>query len=207
LNAADYGVAQIRHRVIIVATRADAMSRFKFPPVTHSLSALLSEQSSGRYWERHSIPARQIRGTERPSRALDGDDRKSLLPWRTVRDELTGLEAPASSERTALNNHWEIPGARAYAGHDGSSMDSPAKTIKAGVHGVPGGENTVRLDNGKLRYLTLRETAVLQGFPLQHVFIGARSNITRQIGNAVPCPLAEAIGRAAISMIESAQQS
>jgi DNA ligase 1 len=48
---------------------------------------------------------------------------------------------------------------RVYPGHTGSPMDEPAKTIKAGDHGVPGGENMlVRLD-GSIRYFTVRETA------------------------------------------------
>jgi DNA (cytosine-5)-methyltransferase 1 len=38
-------------------------------------------------------------------------------------------------------NHWTVLGARAYVGHAGSKLDWPSKTIKAGVHGVPGGEN------------------------------------------------------------------
>ena len=48
-------------------------------------------------------------------------------------------------------------------------------------------------DNGSLRYYTLREMARIQTFPDGHYFIGARSNITRQIGNAVPCDLAAAV--------------
>ena len=37
-----------------------------------------------------------------------------------------------------------------YAGHSGSKLDEPSKTIKAGAHGVPGGENMVVLDNGTI---------------------------------------------------------
>ena len=91
------------------------------------------------------------------------------------------------------NNHWMIPGARSYTGHTGSQLDWPSKTLKAGVHGVPGGENTLLCDDGSLRYYTLREMARIQTFPDCHYFTGARSSVTRQIGNAVPCDLAAAI--------------
>ena len=91
-------------------------------------------------------------------------------------------------------NHWTVLGARAYVGHAGSKLDWPSKTIKAGVHGVPGGENILVDDNGFVRYFTLRETARLQTFPDKHHFEGARLHATRQIGNAVPCDLAEAVG-------------
>ena len=99
-------------------------------------------------------------------------------------------------------NHWRIPGARSYPGHSGSRMDWPAKTIKAGVHGVPGGENTIVEDNGAFRYFTLRETARIQTFPDTHFFEGARIHVTRQIGNAVPCDLAAAVGRPLFEFIE-----
>ena len=44
-------------------------------------------------------------------------------------------------------------------------MDEPAKTLKAGNHGVPGGENTLVVGAGEVRYFTIRECARLQTFP------------------------------------------
>ena len=43
------------------------------------------------------------------------------------------------------------------------------------------------------RRYTVRETACLQGFPLDHQFQGADGAKLRQIGNAVPPPMARAI--------------
>ena len=57
--------------------------------------------------------------------------------------------------------------ARKYlAGHTGSALDEPAKTLKAGDHGVPGGENMLMLPDGTVRYFTVRESARLQTFPI-----------------------------------------
>jgi len=112
--------------------------------------------------------------------------------WVTVREALRTLPRPAGSEATSAYNHWRIPGAREYPGHTGSHPHRPAKTVKAGVHGVAGGENTV-LTRGGVRYFTLREAATIQSFPLDHWFLGARSHVTRQIGNAVPPQLAKAV--------------
>jgi DNA (cytosine-5)-methyltransferase 1 len=120
-------------------------------------------------------------------------DEDALLPWVTVRDALVGLPEPARTEDKADMNHWRIPGARSYEGHTGSKLDWTAKTIKAGVHGVPGGENTVIDGSGQVRYFTLRETARIQSFPDNHVFAGARIHATRQIGNAVPSRLATVV--------------
>lgn len=189
LNAADYGVPQIRKRVFIVATRVD-IRRYSFPEGTHSKHALQRSQGSGEYWDRHLIPRPRL--DELPKTAIKDDGK---LPWITVRDVIANLPAPASSKDTARQQHWAIPGARSYRGHTGSLLDEPSKALKAGVNGVPGGENTVVDDDGEIRYYTFREAARIQTFPDSHVFIGVRKHITRQIGNAVPCLLAETLAR------------
>ncbi len=48
----------------------------------------------------------------------------------------------------------------------------PSKTLKAGVHGVPGGVNMLRHRNGAVRYFTVRELARLQTFPDTWSFSG-----------------------------------
>ena len=193
LEAADYGVAQKRRRVFIVATKADITGKFGFPQASHKREALIRTQTNGEYWKSRRIgpPKNGLNGAA----ALHLDDFAEFDAWKTVRDAISDLPPPAASERNSDNNHWLIPGARVYRGHTGSRLDWPSKTIKAGVHGVPGGENIVLLDDGTHRYFTLRETARLQGFPDDYVFAGARLHITRQIGNAVPVDFAEAIGR------------
>ena len=56
LNAADYGVLQFRHRVIIVGFRSDFNASWSFPTVTHSQEALLySKWVTGEYWEAHDM--------------------------------------------------------------------------------------------------------------------------------------------------------
>ena len=193
LEAADYGIAQNRRRVFIIATRVDIAGMFIFPQATNKKEALIRTQNNGEYWKNRRLTLRKDRlnGTA----ALNFEAFAAFDPWKTVRDAISDLPSPAASELKSDNNHWSIPGARIYRGHSGSRLDWPSKTIKAGVHGVPGGENIVLLDDGTYRYFTLRETARLQGFPDDFVFHGARLHITRQIGNAVPVDLAEAIGR------------
>jgi DNA (cytosine-5)-methyltransferase 1 len=96
-------------------------------------------------------------------------------------------------ETTGVLNHRLQPGARSYVGHTGSPIDWPSKALKAGDHGVPGGENMVVLPNGAVRYFTVREAARLQGFPDGYILHGAWSETMRQLGNAVPVMLAQAV--------------
>jgi DNA (cytosine-5)-methyltransferase 1 len=74
-------------------------------------------------------------------------------------------------------------------------LDEPAKTIKAGRHGVSGGENVVCLDDQTVRYFSVRECARLQAFPDSWAFEGSWCNCMRQIGNAVPVTLCEIVAK------------
>jgi DNA (cytosine-5)-methyltransferase 1 len=197
LNAADFGVAQRRLRVFIVGICADLEIEYSFPIPTHSREALwLSQWVNSDYWERHGIPkARTPETSVAVQKILPRLNREpTTRPWRTVRDAIGDLPnvGLGRSSRKVLN-HFLNPGARAYDGHDGSRMDEPAKTIKAGHNGVPGGENMLRLDDSTVRYFSVRECARLQAFPDDWAFDGSWCACMRQIGNAVPVTLAEVV--------------
>jgi DNA (cytosine-5)-methyltransferase 1 len=197
VNAADYGVPQWRERVLIVAFRSDLKIEWSAPEATHSLDALLWQQwKTGEYWERHRLSrsrrglmSRRIASRDTNVRKLELLENKAQ-PWKTVRDAIADLPRAVDSKKAAsMQNHFLIPGARAYSGHSGSLLDEPAKTLKAGDHGVPGGENTLSLGGGKVRYFTVRECARLQTFPDAYAIKGAWTRAMRQIGNAVPVAL------------------
>jgi DNA (cytosine-5)-methyltransferase 1 len=90
-------------------------------------------------------------------------------------------------------NHRLQEGARVYPGHTGSPLDLPAKTLKAGGHGVPGGENMLVRTDGGVRYFSIRESARLQTFPDGYELHGAWGEAMRQLGNAVPVTLAQVV--------------
>lgn len=200
LNAADYGVPQRRERVVFVGFRADLGIEWAFPKPTHSREALLWDQcQTEEYWDRHRVKLLD--------RTVDAKThvRGKLLPlkpstkaWRTVRDAIVNLPDPErepTKVRRTISNHKFQPGARSYHGHTGSPLDEPAKTLKAGVHGVPGGENMLLKPDGSIRYFTVRESARLQTFPDAFHFHGSWSETMRQLGNAVPVDLATLVAK------------
>lgn len=201
VNAADYGVPQQRHRVFFVGFRSDQEAEWSFPRSTHSKAALLREQATGEYWDRVGVTSRQrpAQAALVPAKASDG-----LRPWKTVREALAGLPAPRKGGSRTYLNHVLQEGARSYPGHTGSPIDMPAKALKAGGHGVPGGENMALYPDGSIRYFTVRESARLQTFPDRWELHGAWGEAMRQLGNAVPVVLAEKVARSVAEHLQLA---
>lgn len=166
-NAADYGIPQQRHRVFFIGFRADLPTEWSFPQPTHADPESSQFNKSG----------------------------NKLLPWVPLQEALRRLPAPSGRPAKKWHNHVLQPGAKMYPGHTGSPLDRPAKALKAGDHGVPGGENMIRYPDDSVRYLTIRESARVQTFPDDYVFLGSWTEAMRQLGNAVPMRLAEIVGR------------
>lgn len=195
VNAADYGAPQKRHRVIVAGVRSDLSATLEPPVPTHSRERLLWDQwVTGEYWHRHGLrqPPETIIATgdwATVARLRASKVPPISRPWVTVRDALSGLGEPNGKA-----NHVFQGGARAYPGHTGCPLDQPAKALKAGGHGVPGGENMMVKDDGSVRYFTTREAARLQGLPDNYHFPRSWTESMRQLGNAVPVDLANAMG-------------
>jgi DNA (cytosine-5)-methyltransferase 1 len=190
VNAADYGVPQQRWRVFVIAFRKDlGLADWRVPLPTHSQAALARQQLSGEYWERHGIAPRLD--------PVSGGPYDDLAPWQTLRDALRGLPEPLPDrvEHPKWLHHVRWPGARMYPGHMPNDLDRPAKTVKAGVHGVPGGESVLQCDDGSIRYLTVREVARIMTFPDDWFLAGPRGEQMRQLGNAVPVRLAQTMAQ------------
>ena len=206
VNAADYGVPQVRHRVFVVAFRHDlGLADWASPTRTHSETSLLLDQLDGSYSKRHGLAAKPDLATTSAGSLIDD----GLAPWRTVRDAIHDLPEPLGDKVEHPNwiHHYGWPGARSYTGHTPNLLDRPAKTVKAGVHGVPGGESVLRLDDGSIRYFTVREVARIMTFPDHWRLAGPRGEQMRQLGNAVPVMLGRVMADAVRTALDGASRS
>ncbi|MEY9907966.1 DNA (cytosine-5)-methyltransferase 1 [Catenulispora sp. MAP12-49] len=245
VNAADYGVPQIRHRVIIVGFRSDLgvdMSVLeKEVEPKYSEEALHEAQMGEAYWAKYPDVPNHVKEWTRSQLSpilqapLEGVERK--LPWRTLRDAIAGevCGEPALPPLTRLDridhlkdldpekvpyggikDHIGWPDARFYTGHTPNYLDRPAKTVKAGVHGVPGGESVMLTDElvpeGSMspypyvhRYMSVRETARVMTFPDERALVGSRSEQMRQLGNAVPVLLGEVFAQGVMAALAKAE--
>ena len=166
LNAADFGVPQIRERVFIVGTRSDISGKWTWPvPTCATKDSRVSIEET-------------LRDVPDPKDAID-----------------------------SLPDHVFIDGARTYPGHTGSDVSLPSKTIKAGAHGVPGGENMLRFKDGTLRYMTVHEAKLIQSFPADFTITGSWGEALRQIGNAVPVQLAQVVGAHLMDLLKRCGKS
>lgn len=122
-----------------------------------------------------------------------------LLPWVSIGDALCGFPEPGESH--FLMNHigskYKVSN-RNFTGHRRTDPDKPSPTILARGNGK-GGVCAIQ-HPGNHRRLTVRESAIIQSFPLDFEFHGGLMSMYRQVGNAVPVRLAEAFGRSVVAL-------
>ena len=122
-----------------------------------------------------------------PTHSKTGDE---LPKWVTIGEVLEKIPEP--NERHDLKNHvcsnYKVVN-RDFTGHRRTDPGKPSPTILARGNGG-GGVCAIPHPNN-LRRLTVRESAIIQTFPLNFEFSGSLTSMYRQIGNAVPVKFAE----------------
>ncbi|MFW0782350.1 DNA cytosine methyltransferase [Rossellomorea marisflavi] len=106
-------------------------------------------------------------------------------PWVTIGEALNDIPEP--SEDSALYNHiyseYKVTN-RNFTGHRLVDPNKPSPTILARGNG--GGGVVVIQHPNNHRRMSIRETAIIQTFPMDFIFTGSKTSCYRQIGNAVP---------------------
>ena len=212
LTATDFGTAQNRSRLFIIGIREDIGRDWVMPTATHSAQQLLADKwITGAYWQRHGLARPELDDAGlRYLRKHNQHTSEDLFATRmdahrTTRDAVGNLGEPGRDDACPVLDHEAAPRiAKAYKGHNGSRIDDPSLTLRAGQHGVSGGENMIdygaAASAGRYRHMTVREAARIQDFPDDYAFpgtiaTGKWSASLKQLGNAVPLQLAAAVGR------------
>lgn len=117
----------------------------------------------------------------------------NLPGWVSMRTALTKIPANYNPEEdpNAYGSKYRFI-ARNFTAHRVSDPDKPSPTILARGNGK-GGVCAIPHYNGERR-LTIRESAIIQTFPISFIFKGKMGSCYRQIGNAVPVLFAKQLG-------------
>lgn len=199
-NAADFGAFQARKRAVIIGYRRD-LEFPGFPPPTH----LGRHRTVGEAFKEIDI---YPDGIDLPSAAGMAFAGKQFAGPFTPRELHLGrsygqLSLARFANIPAGGNRFNIPEellADCWKKHQSGSgdvmgrlrEDKPSVTIRTEFFKPEKGRY---LHPTADRAITHFEAAVLQGFPYDHKFVGSKTAIAKQIGNAVPIPLGRAIGK------------
>jgi DNA (cytosine-5)-methyltransferase 1 len=179
LDAQDFGVPQRRPHGVLVALRSENMARFRWPDPTGGAATV-----------------GEVLWRSMASRGWDG-----ALEWRSRANEIAPTIVGGSKDR---------------GGADLGPTGSKKTWARLGVNGgsiadeVPGPDFRMPLgagsaDHSGLPKLTVAQVALLQGFPPDWKIAGRKTARYRQVGHAIPPPLATAIGdRIAVALAPGA---
>lgn len=198
VNAACFGAATKRERIIIVAVRNDIGVEFEFPLATHG-NEQLKKKYPYLYKGQHILPVKTVNDA---LAEVDYDDPNDL-------DNVPMNHSPKTVERFKL-----IPEGENIASH----MDDVPEDLKISKFYSRG--NTMRLDGNspaptlvpghsnfpihprEHRSITVREAATITGFPPKYKFVGSHTKRCEEVGNAVPPPLSTAIAKSVKTLLD-----
>jgi DNA (cytosine-5)-methyltransferase 1 len=171
LNASQFGVPQLRPRLILVALRKPYAKNFSWP-----------------------VPPRR--------------------PLKTVGAVLEKLMASRGWERA---NEWALAanaiaptvvgGSKKHGGPDLGPVRARRAWLRLGVDGKGIADQPPGPEHVGLPRLTVRMVALLQGFPPDWVFVGKKTAAYRQVGNAFPPPVAQAVGQRILDCLQGSCRS
>jgi DNA (cytosine-5)-methyltransferase 1 len=202
IAAQDYGAAQVCRRLVLVASR---LGEITLPEPTHG-SKKPKEYRTVRDAIGSFPPVEQ--GTEHPdTRNYPNHRAAALSELNLERIRHTGAHGRRDwPVRLLPNCYAQKKNGERYEGHSDCytrlAWDEPAPGLTT---------RCISYSNGRFghpeqdRAITIREAARLQGFPNSFVFTGSLNSMARQIGNAVPVPVARAFGRHFVKHVKIAE--
>jgi len=167
VNASDYGVSQLRPRVILVALRKEIAPFFHWPQASGAVPPTVGELLYG---------------------LMAKNGWKGVDKWK---ETACGI-APTI-----------VGGSKKHGGPDLGPTRARQVWASLGVDGKGVANEAPQEDFEGMPRLTVEMVARIQGFPAGWIFTGCKTSQYRQIGNAFPPPVAEAVGKQIRLAIES----
>ncbi|MGV0646746.1 DNA cytosine methyltransferase [Mycolicibacterium sp. XJ2546] len=198
LNAANYGAAQLRKRVILIGHHRD-LPFPGFPDATYSRAQWRTVKDA-----LTGLPE-SVLSTELPNQRTEFWGKEFPGTFRTSELHLTRryekrsrerfIHIPPGGSRFDIPDHLLSPCWRKHKSGSGDVMgrlswDQPSVTIRTEFFKPEKGRYLHPTED---RALTHHEAARIQGFGDGYRWVGSKTAIARQIGNAVPIPLGQAI--------------
>lgn len=188
LDAVNYGVPQFRERFVLIGSRDDEDIYLPFP------TNFQMHQNSELRWKTVGDAIKDLEDIDCESATLSEERRKylHLVPeggnWRNL---------PENIVKEAMGGAYESGGGK-VGFYRRLSYSQPSPTITTS----PAQKATMLCHPTKDRVLNVKEYARIQQFPDDWIFTGNTAAKYRQIGNAVPVGLGEALGKAIVSVAD-----
>ncbi len=186
LQASDFGVPQLRPRAILVAIKPPYFAHFKWPeptvksPVT--VGEALYDLMSSNGW-------------------------KGAKEWKKIADNIAPTLVGGSKKHggpdlgpTRAKKQWQA--LNVYAHRVGNDDEVPNSNFK----GVLLRDGTIKPGYEDMPLLNVRMAARIRGFPDNWSFMGSKTHSYRQVGNAFPPPVAQAVGESIRKAIISVKE-
>ena len=202
IYAHDFGVPQVRKRLVLIASRIGTIS---LPEPTHGPKRPIPYETV-RDAISHLPPVKH--GEEHPDRVCFPNHRAARLsPLNLKRIRHTGPNGRRDWPESMLPKCYrKKPNGKRHIGHSDCytrlKWDSPSPGLTT---------RCISYSNGRFghpdqdRAITVREAACLQGFPDTFAFTGSLIAMARQIGNAVPVQVAKVFGLHFLNHVKSAE--
>lgn len=230
-NTSNYGVPQIRKRIILIGIRKD-ISRVDISNLYRSIRKTHYDpemSESERKGLKRYVDVREALG-DLPKVYPGQDASTPEFNYPCDNDFLKAIGSPGIHPlmdhicrnhndmdrerfRVMIANHWsfgEMRRARPDLEHEHARVFDNSYVVQWWdlpsktiiAHLHKDGFQFIHPDIEQARTFTVREAARIQSFPDDFVFAGSRSDKYKQIGNAVPCLFAEALAKAAKSALK-----
>ncbi|MGV4986628.1 DNA cytosine methyltransferase [Streptomyces sp. NRAIS4] len=205
LEASDFGVPQLRPRAILVAFRNDVIKdlKYEWPTATHEDPVSVADSLESSMRERFAPYFEGVHAEEA---------RKCFDRWLSkARKRDAELKGKGGGIAPTL-----VGGSKKHGGADLGPSRAKAAWKQLGISGM-GVANDIDTcakketegrdlfgDDGPM--LTVRQAAIIQGFPPEWDFSGGKTAQYRQVGNAFPPPVAKAVGKSIIDVLRAARE-